>query len=276
MGCFSPASEGSKSSSGSSASPEETEARQAVIDWVKPYLESTTAGASYSGQLLAETPELFNQAYSQYAGGQYSDISDQATQDLISGKPAYEFDPVKTTARWKETYAEPVMEAWRETMLPTLKENMNMPGSLYSRGTSDYVAQQGSQFYGSNVAPTLYNSLQTGEAMGAQSAENANAMRMQALSLPYQQFGQQAGVAGAYQQQQQAPLSAAYSEYIRQDPYKYAQLLGGLNFTPTSYSSSKSWNDPQGIGLDMLGGAVVGGMGGGGMAGAMTGAALGL
>ena len=211
-------------------------------------MESTTAGAQYPGQMLAETPESFTKAYQQYTGGQYSNLEQSTIKDLMSGKPAYEFDPVKTTARWKETYAEPVMQAWRDAMLPTLKESMNMPGSLYSRGTSDYVAQQGSEFYGSNVAPTLYNTLQTGEAMGAQSAENANAMRMQALSLPYQQFGQQAQAAGAYQQQQQAPLSAAYQEYLRQDPYKYAQLLGGLNYTPTTVSSQSDGSNMGGLG----------------------------
>jgi len=276
MGCFSPASKGSSSSSSSKASAEETEARRAVIDWIKPYLASTTAGDAYSGQMVAETPESFIEAYQQYTGNQYNNLEQETIRDLMSGKPAYEFDPVKTTARWKETYAEPVMQAYRETVAPMLKESMNMPGTLYGRGTSDYLAQQAGEFYGGNVAPTLYNTLQTGEAIGAQSAENARAGQFNALSLPYQQFAQQAQAAGAAQQQQQAPLSAAYSEYLRQDPYKYAQLLGGIQFTPTSYSSSESWDNPQGMGFNMLGGGIIGGMYGGGMGGAITGAALGL
>jgi len=153
----------------SSLSPEQREALNTVFEWASPYLKSTTAGATYPGQLVAETPDLFNLAYKHYAGGQYGELETQAIKDLMSGKPAYEFSPVKTATSWRETYAEPAMQAWRETVAPIVKETMNMPGTYYSRGTSDYLAQKAGEFYGSKIAPSLYSSLISQEAMGAQS-----------------------------------------------------------------------------------------------------------
>ena len=255
---------GSSSKQTSSASPQETEALQAAIDWAKPYLESTTAGAKYPGELYTDTPELFNQAYSQYSGGQYNDLNNQVMRDLISGKPAYEFDPAATTARWQETYANPIMDTWRETIAPTLRESMNLPGTYYGRNTSDYLSQQAGEFYGGRVAPTLYNTLMAGEALGAQSAENARAGQFNALSLPYQQFGQQASAAQTFQQQQERPLAIEYQEYLRQDPFKYAQLLAGIQGTPTVTTTQSSGGPGIGATIGMAAGmALSGGLGSG-------------
>ena len=210
MGCFSGSVEKKQVSNLSRA-------QQGLSDAASRYLtENIGQGAeAYGGQLTADMPAYFQEAYDQFTSGQFGEESFQAIQDLISGRPAYEFDPVKTASRWKETYANPIMESWRETVLPSIREQMNMPGTLYSRGTSDYVSTKASQFYEGQVAPTLYNTLSQGEALGAQASMQAKGMQPGALSLPYQQFMQQAGAAGTVQAAEQMPLTAAYNEFLR-------------------------------------------------------------
>jgi len=251
---------GGGTSSVPTTSPAQQAALKTVMDWAEPYLKSTSAGQTYPGQMVAETPQGFTKAYEEYMGGQYGDISRQTTRDLMSGKPAYSFDAAATTKRWEEEYAKPIMQTWREQVMPTIKESMNMPGGLYSRGTSDYLAQQAGEFYGGRVAPSLYGALEAGETRGFQSAEAAAAQRIAALSIPYQEFGQRAGAAGAFQAQQQAPLSAAYQEYLRQDPYKYAQLMAGIGTTPTMDTIVKQGSTGQGSMIGALGGMALGGL----------------
>ena len=237
-------------------SPEQRAAIQRVMDYAEPAMQGRPSTEGYSGQLVADTPASFTSAYADYTGGQYSDISNQAMQDLISGKPAYEFDPVKTTSRWKETYAEPVMQAWRDTVAPIVKEGYNAPGTLWSRTSGVGMENAANRFYGSQVAPSLFGSLEAGEARGVASQEAAAARQPGALQLPYAQFVQQAGAAGAYQQQQQAPLSAAYQEYLRTDPFKYAQLVAGVGTAQTQENIAYQGTD---YGSSMIGaGATIG------------------
>lgn len=216
-----------------SISQEQKDAIQKIIDWTSPILDQVPAGQGFAGQLVADIPASFGQAFDQFTSGQFGDVTNQAIGDLISGKPAYEFNPVETQKQWQSTFATPVMEAWQDIQAPWLKEQMNVPGALYGRGTSDYLASKGNEFFGANVAPTLFNSLQAGENRGFQSAEAAAGRRFDATSLPFQQFGQRASAAQMFQQMQQAPLSAAYTEFQRVDPYRYASLLAGIGTAQT-------------------------------------------
>ncbi len=125
------------------------------------------------------------------------------------------------------------MQAYRDTVLPSLRETMNLPGTFFSRGTSDFIADKGSEFFGTSVAPSLFSALQIGEGQGFQSLENAAGRQAGALSLPFQQFQQFSSAANQFQAQEQAPLSAAYQEFIRTDPFRFASLLGGLSTSTT-------------------------------------------
>ncbi len=213
-------------------SPEQIAAQNKLLGFAGGAL-SGSANQRFPGQLVAGTPQLFNTAFNQFSSDFGNAASTNAINDLISGKPAFEFDEQSATDRWRRTFADPVMQAWRETVAPVLKESLNLPGSLFSRGTGQFLAQQGSQFFGSQVAPTLFNTLSNLQQSGIQSRELAAARQPAALGLPFQQFSQAAGVAGAQQAQLQAPLTAAYQEFQRTDPFRYAQLLGGIASTPT-------------------------------------------
>lgn len=209
---------------------------KAISEWLIPLIGKKAP--TYPGQLVADFPQIFEGAFQDYEaafGGELGDLSQATIRDLISGKPAYTFDPTATATRWKETYASPVMAAWRENVLPGIEEGFNLPGVLYSRDRGRGVAKEASKFYGQYVAPSLYQSLQTGEAMGFQSGEAAAGRQTSALGLPFQQTSQAMSLAGLIQQANQMPLSAAYQEYLRTiaEPGFAATLGTGLATTGT-------------------------------------------
>ncbi len=232
-GAFSSAG-GSESFSTTSATQQELE--KTISEWLTPLIGKKAP--TYPGQLTADMPQLLSDAFSDYAsafGGDLGELSQATIKNLISGEPAYTFDPAATTRRWEETYANPVMAAWRENVLPGIKEGFNLPGVLYSRDRGRGVAKEASKFYGQYVAPSLYSSLQTGEAMEFQSAEAAAGRRVGALSLPYQQTSQAMGLSLLQQQAEQVPLTALYQEYLRTiaEPGFAATLGTGLATSQT-------------------------------------------
>ena len=271
------------STSSTTASKQEKETYQMIIDWVSPYLNKNEAGQSYNGQLVADMPGAINDAYGKFTGGQYDSSIDSLTRDVLAGKPAISFDPTESTNRWQSTFAEPLMESFRKTMAPIYKEQMNAPGVLYGRGTTDYVGNRAEDFFTKNVQPTLYQSVEAQKARADQSQQNAWDMRSQGMNIPYNQFLQQAQAGGMMQSFAQQPLSAAYGEFQRTNPLQYAQLLGGLNFTPNQYASeggdSSGMGAALGMGAMMLGGAMfppLAGVAGSGFMGGMSMGNLGL
>ncbi len=214
--------------------PDQQAGLSEVLNWLSAGLGTRPAAEPYTGQLTPDIPGEFTGAYNEFFGNQYSDISSSTIRDLISGKPAYEYDEARTARQWQESFAAPVMEAWRETVLPGLRESINqVPGNLYSRGYSDYIGQQTSDFYGQNVAPSLFAAQQRGQDYQFQSGEAAAARQPEALNIPFNQFANQANAAGLLYNYQAAPLNAAYQEFQRTDPGQYAGLLGTTATAPT-------------------------------------------
>ena len=158
---------------------------QSVSDFLQGFIGE--GAEAFPGDLTAPTPELFtkaSQAFEEAFSGNIGDLSNTAIQDLISGKPAFTFDPSATTKMWEETFATPVMQSFRENVLPSVRESFNLPGVTYSRAGAKGVSDATSNFYGQYIAPTLFNALQTGEQRGFESAEQAAARRHGALGIP--------------------------------------------------------------------------------------------
>ncbi|MHA1759115.1 MAG: hypothetical protein ACTSXA_00700 [Candidatus Heimdallarchaeota archaeon] len=237
---------GSKKSSAPTINPKQAEGLATVIDWATPALKETPAGESYVKDLVADTPELLLQAYEDYTAKPYEAFQTSAIKDFMTGTPAYSFDESGATKRWQEGFATPVMETWKETVLPMLKESFNAPGTVFSRGINDYMAKKTSDFYGGQVAPKLFDFLNLSEQMSAQSAENAANRRFSALNMPATVFGTDANVAGVMQNEEQKRLSAAYQEFLRTDPYRYAELIGGLSTKPTQDTIVEQGTDSTG------------------------------
>lgn len=207
------------------------------------YLKSSIGegAAPYPGSLFPDIPGLFTEAYEEYEAGRYGDVTRQAVTDLISGKPAYTFDPKATTSRWQETFATPIMETWRETVLPMVHEKFNVPGALYSRTTGKGLMEEAGKFYSGYVAPTLYSSLEAGERMGFESTEAAEARRSGALALPGALFSQDASVAMAKYGIEESQMAKLYAEFIRTraEPGWAAEFGGQFAVAPTQTAISK-------------------------------------
>lgn len=258
--------------------PLTSESQRALEAQISKWLgEQIKGGAvTYPGELVADVPELFTKAYEQFEeafAGELGTMSEAAIRDLISGKPAYTFDPLRTTTQWQETYAGPVMETWKETVLPAVREGFNIPGVAYSRARGREVGRAAGEFYGQYVAPSLFTALQTGEQMGFQSAEAAEARRMPALGLPVQRFAGAAGVAGTLQEQYQKELTATYQDWLRArgELTQYAQIAASYMTDPTmaafyksKYAGGYAPTPLDYIGLGLTGLSAFGGGGGGG------------
>lgn len=196
--------------------------QRALSKVLGPYLTGMVGkpAAAYPGQLpgTADVPELFSQAYDWYADQFGAGDVSSAISDLVSGKPAYTFDPKETIKTWEETYASPIMETWKSTIAPILESEYNIPGAFYSTRKGMGIGRAAGEFYGGQVAPTLYSSLQAGEQRGFESTEAAAARQPSALGLPGQQFAQAAQVAMAKMGLDERQLTAAFNEFLRTSP----------------------------------------------------------
>ena len=122
--------------------------------------------------------------------------------------------------------------------MPMLEEQYNVPGGFYSTRKGMGISRAAGEFFGGQVAPTLYGSLQAGEQRGFESTEAAAARRPAALGLPGQQFAQAAQVAMAKMGLDENQLTAAFNEFLRtRSEPGWATTAGvGIATTPTMES----------------------------------------
>jgi hypothetical protein len=250
--------------SASNISKEQQAMMNQIFDWISPVLNQRAAGQQFQGQLVADTPAQFGQAATEFEGFS-SEVSD-AISTQLSGEGAYTFDAAQAAKRWEESFAAPVMETFRNTVLPGLKEELNAPGGLYSRGANQFLGKQTTDFFGQNVVPTFYQDYQQGLGREFQSGENARAAQFQATQLPFQQFSGRAAVSDALQGKSQANLEAELFRWQQGDPFKYAQLGAGLSGTQTVENIGFQGQDSPwaGVAGAALGGAAGGAFGLGG------------
>ncbi len=262
-----------------SASQQDLE--KTITQYLRQYVG--VGAEAYPGQLpgTAETPELFTRAYEQYASQFGGEGQTRAISDLIAGKPAYTFDPDATIKAWESTYATPLMDMYKKTVLPMIESQYNIPGGFYSTRKGLGVGRATSEFYGGQVAPTLYGSLQTGMQRGFESGEAAAARQPAALGLPGQQFAQAAQVAMSKLGLDETRLTSLFNEFLRTraEPGWATQAGAGLAVAPTRENLYIAGGDGLGETLGTLGGmalgAYTGGLYGGTWGTALQGAGIG-
>lgn len=221
-----------------------------------------TSGATpYSGQLVASMPSMFSEAFKTLSGtmGQYNDLIKQSLVGQAAGVPAYTFDSGKASETWNKTYAIPVMQTWRETVLPMISESYNaLPGMAYSAARGKGIEGAANQYYTENVAPSLYNWLQTGEQMGFQSAENAAARQLSAASqlgsYDYGQFMNAAGASSMVQSAEQQELTAKYNEFLRTTAEGNPWLAQAMSYIGTPTTATVYSPETTGMGKQWLAG----------------------
>jgi len=87
--------------------------------------------------------------------GMYEDILSQASE-VFEGAET----PEAISKSWSEMYAKPVMQMWRETVVPMIEEQFNLPGAFYSTDKSKGVQRESESFLSGTVAPTLFEALE--------------------------------------------------------------------------------------------------------------------
>lgn len=219
----------------------------------------STGATPYSGQLVASMPSMFSEAYKSLSNsmGQYNDLMKQSLVGQAAGTPAYSFDSGKASETWNKTYAIPVMQTWRETVLPLISESYNaLPGMAYSAARGKGIEGAANQYYTENVAPSLYNWLQTGEQMGFQSAENAAARQLSAVSqlgsFDYNQFLNAAGASSMVQSAEQQELTAKYNEFLRTTAEGNPWLSQAMSYIGTPTTATVYSPETTGMGQQWL------------------------
>ncbi len=174
----------------------------------------------FGGQLTAPFPSLFGQAFEQISGrlGESTDVATRALTKQAQGMPAFAFDEGATSRRFQESFATPLIETYKRDVLPLVEEQFaGIPGGFMSRDRARGVTDELNRFISQAIEPRLFEAYQADIQRGFQSGEAAAARVPgavgQLVGLPGQEFGTFAGAAGAFQQAQQLPLTAALGEY---------------------------------------------------------------
>jgi hypothetical protein len=210
----------------------------------------------YSGKMVADMPTLMSEAFNKLSGltGKYNDIVQNSLTTMAQGTPAWGYDPAGVTNRWRQTYAIPVMETWKNTVMPLVNESFNIPGVAYAASRGRGVQDQANAFYSQNVMPSLFSAQESELNRAFQSTENAASQRLgatQVLSnLPYSEFSNTAGASQTMMGAQQPGLTAAYNEFIRTQQENNPLLSAGMSYmgTPTTagiYSPETTGLDSQ-------------------------------
>ena len=172
----------------------------------------------FPGRITPEVPDFLQESFDEFTGGRFDEDINAAMSDLISGEPAFEFDPARTTSAWQEIYATPIMQMYQNVVLPMVSESFNVPGVAFSRTRAEGERKAISDFFTQNVQPKLFDALQTGERMGFESAEAAASRRADATGLPSLRLQENLSAINEFLAIQQPELSAAYQEFLRTQP----------------------------------------------------------
>lgn len=207
-------------------SPDERMSKDLAAKYLRPYFSRQEP---YPGDLFTDYPAHLETAYGDYTRA-YDDpnISSAITQ-MIQGRPAWQYNPKGTVTDWKNLYATPIMESYRDLIMPSIWERGNLPGVAASTTLARQVQREAGSFYGSQVAPTLFTALEADRGRAFQSGEAAAGRRMDALSLPARRFSEAAGAAQTIQQARDLPRRSEYADWLRtQQPNPEVAMALGI------------------------------------------------
>jgi hypothetical protein len=240
-------------------SPEQTKVSQSIGNFLTPFIGQS--GSEYTGKLVSDMPKAFTDAFQTLTktAGKYTEPIAKMLSSLTTGTPMYNPDEKQTVDDWEKNYANPVMESWKKTILPTVNQSYaGIPGGFYSSARGRGVTSQANDFYSQYVMPSLFNAQQNTEQLKAASLENAGNRMLPAISalqaLPGAEFNTIASASGLYREQEQLGLSAQYNEWLRTRPENSPWLQLGLSYmgipTTTVTTKSDSWGN--GLGAQWL------------------------
>lgn len=222
----------------STLSPEQ----QALSKDLGPYLTGKVGETAtpYPGQLTADIPGLFGEAYAGLTSslGDYSRIVREALMKDVEGTPAWSFGFGALSKEFGESFATPMMETWRRTVAPIIKEGYSaIPGGLRSAALGRGMETAANRFYTESVQPKYWEAwsnelnrqfLST-EAGAARRAPAAGAL----TALPGVEADIYMSAAERMRQAQQQGLTADYGEFLRTSPEQSPWIQQQLAFLGT-------------------------------------------
>jgi hypothetical protein len=238
--------------------------------------EGLGMGATATQQpLYTDAPDYYSQSLQALGLGGAAGTSTvlDALKQQAGGVGAYQFDPGQVTKQWNETFAQPVMSAYRQYVSPLVEEKWNIPGLSGSAIAARGVTNAAQQYFGQQIQPTLYRDLQTAQQRAFQSQEAAAGRQLAGASA----LGQLPISAGQTQLSDQERILAALRGdesrmMMENNPYLQAAL--GLS-TAGTYENIVHQGQEGMFGplLGMAGAGAAGGLlEGGGLSGALSGA----
>jgi len=166
------------------------------------------------GELFAEMDPLFNQAFAQLSRDALSAFG--TTSDVlrtVATGGAEALVPFSQTARaFEESFATPMMETWRRTVLPVVESAFSaVPGGFFSTQRARDVEESANRFFSENIMPRYYDAYQA--ALGRAPLQVSAA---QALGeVPFARFERIAGATDVERALRQAAITADQQEQLR-------------------------------------------------------------
>lgn len=270
----------------STISGEQRTVEAALGDYLKQMVG--TAATPYAGQLAADIPSMFTDAYGRLQSmlGNYGDVVRSALLKDVEGVPAWQMEMGDIKGVWEREFAAPVMETWKSTVAPILREEYaGIPGGLYSQARGRGIRDEANRFFGEYVQPTYWQGFQAelGRMFGStEAAAGRRAPAALALTgLPKTEFDVFAQPAQQYMALQQQGLTASYQEFLRTSPESSPwiqlamQYMGIPTYQAVTVGPSDGGTDWLGVGAGAGAGALMANAGMLGSMGAGGGAALG-
>lgn len=278
---------GSESSTESvpTTSPGQQATEQAISDFLTPRIGQ--GATPFTGKLTADIPDLVGESFKKFtsAEGLSSEARSQL-ESLATGESFFQSDPAGIIQDWRENFANPLTSYYNEFVRPEVREEFNVPGGFNTSERSEGVSRAFNEFYGSRVAPTLFQAQENERQREFAAASQARNLQLPAIQyqqgLPTLELSQNFGAATDFQRFEQTGLDARYNEFLRtaleNDPFTKLGIPFALSATRDTIveqgGGGTNFGALAGAGLGaVLAGSVTGGLGAG--QGAALGATIG-
>jgi len=222
-----------------------------------------SAAQPYTGQLTADIPGGFTQAYNSLTQniGRDSSSINQALMLDVKGQPAYQSNFGEFSNQFRNEFATPMMEMWKQTVEPLVRGGYaGVKGGLYSAARGRGIENSANQYYAENIQPQFMNAWQQDINRQFQSGEAAAGRRLGAVGAMggYEDMLMSAGERMRSAQQQ--GLTANYGEFLRTRPEAspWNNIMQSYLQIPTNSVIAKQGSSGGGI-MGALGGAMSGG-----------------
>ena len=248
-----------KGSSSTQSIPTTSANQQAVEGAIGDFLTPRigTGATPFTGQLTPDVPDLVGDAFSKFEAGLDRALTSEersSLSGLAKGESFFEADPEQIIQDWRENFANPLTSYYNEFVRPEVREEFNVPGGFNTSERSQGVSRAFNEFYGGQVAPTLFQAQENERQREFAAQSQAKNLQLPALqysqNLPSLELGQAFQGAAGFQSFQQPALTARYNEFLRtaleNDPFTRLGL--GFATTPTIDTVVDQGSDKSGLG----------------------------